>query len=83
MTHTLDAATFWKLTALAERAAHRATVAAQAREALLTAQREQNAFVADLAVTLGFDPQAQHFALDDTALTLTIPDGVPVPQGAP
>jgi hypothetical protein len=75
MTHTLDAATFWKLTALAERTAHRATVAAAARETLLKAQREQNIFVADLAVTLGFDPSVEGFALDDEALTLTIPEG--------
>jgi hypothetical protein len=74
MTHTLDAATFWKLSALCERTAARAAAAAHARDALVVAQRNQNQCVADLAVTLGFDPTVEGFALDDTALTLTVPD---------
>lgn len=63
MTHTLDRAIFWKLRSLC--ADTRA-----AREALAAAQQRQNAALADL----GIDPKTPQFALDDEALTLTIPD---------
>jgi hypothetical protein len=75
MIYTLDAAAFWKLSALCTRTQHTAALAAVARDALALAQRAQAAELARVAAAHGFDPAVEQFALDDEALTLTIPDG--------
>jgi hypothetical protein len=74
MIYTLDAAAFWKLSALCTRTAAAAERATAARDAALVAQRAQNAELARVAAAHGFDPAVEQFALDDEALTLTIPE---------
>lgn len=70
----LDAATFWKLSALCTRTQGAAERAGHARDALAVAHRAQSAYLAEVAAAAGFDPKVEQFALDDEALTLTIPD---------
>jgi hypothetical protein len=74
VTYDLDGDVFWKLSALCERTRGAADRAAAARDALAAAQRAQHAYLDEVAKGAGFDPKVEQFALDDEALTLTIPD---------
>jgi hypothetical protein len=78
MTRTLDAVEYWKLRAICSEAARCEVLALQARDALATAHKKQNAQLA----ALGFDPMAPTFTLDDDTLTITIPDP-PDTKGGP
>lgn len=72
--HVLEAADFWKLRTLCAEQDRYAQQAILARDALVAAQRKQQACVATLAARYGFDAQAPSFTLDDDTLTLTVPD---------
>jgi hypothetical protein len=70
MTHTLDAAVYWKLRAICSEAQRCELLALQARAELATAHKKQTAAL----VELGLDASAPSFSLDDETLTLTVPD---------
>jgi hypothetical protein len=75
MTHQLDDLAFWRLRALCTDTQRLVVIAQQAREAAITAEKKQNAFLAELAKTHDIDPATLgQYTLDDETRTLTTPD---------
>jgi hypothetical protein len=73
MTHTLDAAVYWKVRTFFSETQRLAAVAVAARDAVKTAEQRQTALLREL----GIDPQATAWQLDDDTCTITTPDAPP------
>jgi hypothetical protein len=70
MTHTLEAATYWRLRAICSEASLCEVRALQARADLATATKKR----IETLTALGFDAAAPTFTLDDDALTIAFPE---------